>query len=191
MNIYEKFYIGSLIIGLVVYFYFFYNKHYYSKKIIEDNMSSEEIFRLILINAFIIIPLVSYFYFKDYNYEIPDNIKNIGFFIMIFALFCAIQTSYDLGDNYSYTLQIRENHELVETGIYKYIRHPMYFCGLLFIIGQSLLMPNKIGIITNLIVIYIFATGRIPDEENMLIKKFGNQYIEYMKKTKSVIPYIL
>jgi protein-S-isoprenylcysteine O-methyltransferase Ste14 len=110
---------------------------------------------------------------------------------MILALFCAIQTSNDLGDNYSYTLQIRENHTLVDTGIYKYIRHPMYFCGLLFIIGQSLLIPNKIGIISNLIVIYIFATGIIPDEENMMIKEFGNQYIEYMKKTKSVIPYIL
>jgi protein-S-isoprenylcysteine O-methyltransferase Ste14 len=67
----------------------------------------------------------------------------------------------------------------------------MYFCGLLFIIGQSLLIPNLIGNISNLIVMYVFATGRIPDEEKMMIKEFGNAYLEYIKNSKSVIPFIL
>jgi protein-S-isoprenylcysteine O-methyltransferase Ste14 len=41
-----------------------------------------------------------------------------------------------------------------------------------------------------MIVIYIFATGRIPDEEKMMVKEFGDAYIEYIKRTKSVIPFI-
>jgi protein-S-isoprenylcysteine O-methyltransferase Ste14 len=110
---------------------------------------------------------------------------------MLIALVCIIKTSYDLGNEYSYTLQLRKDHKLVTNGIYKYIRHPMYFCGLLFIIGQSLLIPNLIGNISNLIVMYVFATGRIPDEEKMMIKEFGNAYLEYMKSTKGVIPFIL
>jgi protein-S-isoprenylcysteine O-methyltransferase Ste14 len=154
-------------------------------------MSNIEIIRLILINLFILIPLLSYFYLKNFNYTIPDYIKNIAPVIMLIALICIIKTSYDLGNDYSFTLQIRKDHKLVDTGIYKYIRHPMYFCGLLFIVGQSLLIPNLIGNISNLIVIYVFATGRIPDEEKMMIKEFGNAYLEYIKSTKSVIPFVL
>jgi len=190
MNIYELFYLISLAIGLFVYFFFFYSR-YYNKHIVNDKMDSKEVVRLILINLFILIPLLSYFYLQSFNYPIPDSIKNIAPIIMLIALICIIKTSYDLGNDYSYSLQIRKDHNLVTTGIYKYIRHPMYFCGLLFIIGQSLLIPNLIGNISNLIVMYVFATGRIPDEENMMIKEFGNKYIEYMKSTNSVIPFIL
>jgi protein-S-isoprenylcysteine O-methyltransferase Ste14 len=190
MNFYEIFYLISLGLAIFVYFFFFYT-NYNNKKIINDQMSQIEIIRLILINLFILIPLLSYFYLTSFNYTIPNYIKNIAPVIMIIALVCIIKTSYDLGNEYSYTLQLRKDHKLVTTGIYNYIRHPMYFCGLLFIIGQSLLIPNVIGNISNLIVMYVFATGRIPDEEKMMIKEFGNAYLEYIKNSKSVIPFIL
>jgi protein-S-isoprenylcysteine O-methyltransferase Ste14 len=190
MNNYESFYLVSLLLAIFIYFFFFYSR-YHNKKIVKDKMDNKEITRLILINVFILIPIIAHFYIKEYNYNIPDDIKNLAPIIMLLALVCIIKTSYDLGNEYSYTLQLRKNHKLVDTGIYKYIRHPMYFCGLLFVIAQSLLIPNVIGNISNLISMYIFATGRIPDEENMMIKEFGNKYREYMKKTKSVIPFIL
>ena len=190
MNFYEIFYLISLGLALFVYFYFFYTR-YHNKKIVNDQMSQIEIIRLILINLFILIPLLSYFYLTNFNYTIPNYIKNIAPLIMLIALICIIKTSFDLGNEYSYTLQLRKDHKLVTNGIYEYIRHPMYFCGLLFIIGQSLLIPNLIGNISNLIVIYVFATGRIPDEEKMMIKEFGNAYLEYIKSTKSVIPFVL
>jgi protein-S-isoprenylcysteine O-methyltransferase Ste14 len=190
MNNYELFYLVCLALAIFIYFYFFYSR-YHNKKIVKDNMNQKEITRLILINLFILIPLIAYFYLKDYNYKISDNIKNLAYPIMLIALICIIKTSYDLGNEYSFTLQLRKDHKLVDTGIYKYIRHPMYFCGLLFIIAQSLLIPNIIGNISNLVSIYVFATGRIPDEEKMMIKEFGDKYRNYMKKTNSVIPFIL
>jgi protein-S-isoprenylcysteine O-methyltransferase Ste14 len=190
MNNYELFYLVSLTLAVFIYFYFFYS-NYHNKKIVKDKMTNKEVIRLILINVFILIPLISYFYMKKYNYEIPEAIRNLAPLIMLLALICIIQTSYDLGNEYSYTLQVRKNHKLVTTGIYKYIRHPMYFCGLLFIIAQSLLIPNLIGNISNLIVMFVFWNGRIQDEENMMIKEFGNKYLKYMNNTKSVIPFIL
>jgi len=189
MNIYELFYLISLAFAIFVYFFFFYTR-YNNKKIKKDKMCRKEVLRLIMINLFILIPLLSYFFLPDFNYFIPDYIQNIAIVIMLVALLCIIKTSYDLGNDYSYTLQIREKHNLVTKGIYEYIRHPMYFCGLLFIIGQSLLIPNLVGNISNLIVIYVFATGRIPDEEKMMIKEFGDAYIKYMKRSKSIIPFI-
>lgn len=190
MNKYELFYLVCLALAIFIYFYFFYSR-YHNKKIVKDNMNQKEVTRLILINVFILIPLIAYFYIKNYNYNIPDEFKELAYPIMIIALICIIKTSYDLGNEYSYTLQLRKNHKLVDTGIYKYIRHPMYFCGLLFIIAQSLLIPNTIGNISNLVSMYVFWKGRIPDEEKMMIKEFGDKYKDYMKKTKSVIPFIL
>lgn len=189
MNQYELFYLVSLIFAIFIYFYFFYSR-YHNKKIVKDKMCNKEIVRLLFINLFILVPLLSYFILTDYNYELSNTVKNLAFPILLLALVCIVKTSYDLGNEYSYTLQIRKNHKLVDTGIYKYIRHPMYLCGLLFIIAQSLLIPNIIGNISNLLVIYLFATGRIPDEEKMMIKEFGDKYKQYIKKTKNVIPFI-
>jgi len=189
MNIYELFYLISLAFAIFVYFFFFYTR-YTTKKIKADKMCRKEVLRLVMINLFIIIPLLSHFFLTDFNYYIPDYLQNLAIVIMLIALILIIKTSYDLGNDYSYTLQIRENHNLVTKGIYEYIRHPMYFCGLLFIIGQSLLIPNLVGNISNIVVLYIFATGRIPDEEKMMIKEFGDAYLEYMKRSKGVIPFI-
>ena len=70
MNFYEIFYLISLALALFVYFFFFYT-NYHNKKIVNDQMSQIEIIRLILINLFILIPLISYFYLTTFNYTIP------------------------------------------------------------------------------------------------------------------------
>ena len=114
MNYYELFYLVSLALAIFIYFYFFYSR-YHNKKIVKDNMNQKEVTRLILINVFILIPLIAYFFLKDYNYKIPDNIKNLAYPIMLLALFCIIKTSYDLGNEYSFTLQLRKDHKLVDT----------------------------------------------------------------------------
>ena len=191
LNIYECFVLFCFVLFCFVYMIFFYSRYHNIKIVKNTKMSYNEGIRLLLLLILTFISFFSYFKIPKYNYKIPNSIKNIAFIIMLVALICIIKTSYDLKNEYSYTLQIRKDHKLVETGMYKYIRHPMYFCGLLFIIAQSLLIPNIIGNISYCILIYIFATGRIPDEEKMMIDEFGDKYKIYMGKTKSVIPFLL
>jgi protein-S-isoprenylcysteine O-methyltransferase Ste14 len=79
---------------------------------------------------------------------------------------------------------------LVKSGIYGYIRHPLYLS--IFLLGTGVLLkdPGPVQLflaIINLIAVYI--TARI--EENEMIRKFGNGYKEYMKETKMFIPFIL
>jgi protein-S-isoprenylcysteine O-methyltransferase Ste14 len=79
---------------------------------------------------------------------------------------------------------------LVKSGIYKYIRHPLYLS--IFLLGTGIMMkdPGKVQLllgILNLIAVYI--TARI--EENEMIDKFGREYKEYMRETKMFVPYIL
>ena len=190
MNIYALINLCSFVIAIILYYFYFY-KNYDNKEVVKDNMSHTEVTRLVLLILFLAIPQISYFYIKISNYTTPEYTKQLGVILMVFALLCFIRTSYDLGDEFSYTLQIKEDHKLVDSGIFGYIRHPMYFCLLLLLIVQMLLIPNVIGIITNIVLIYMFWTGRIPDEESMMISEFGDSYRSYMQRTHSVIPFIL
>jgi protein-S-isoprenylcysteine O-methyltransferase Ste14 len=79
---------------------------------------------------------------------------------------------------------------LVKSGIYGYIRHPLYLSVFLLGTGVMLKHPAPVQIllgVINLIAVYI--TARI--EENEMITKFGEEYRIYMKETKMFIPFIL
>ncbi|MGD0754593.1 MAG: isoprenylcysteine carboxylmethyltransferase family protein [Bacteroidales bacterium] len=79
---------------------------------------------------------------------------------------------------------------LVKSGIYRYIRHPLYLSILLLGTGIMLKDPQQVQLVMgsiNLIAVYI--TARI--EENEMIVKFGDDYRIYMKETKMFIPYIV
>jgi len=79
---------------------------------------------------------------------------------------------------------------LVKSGIYKYIRHPLYLS--IFLLGTGIMLKNPatfqliLGII-NLVAVYVTASI----EENEMIAKFGDDYRLYMTETKMFIPFIL
>ncbi|HUS86126.1 MAG TPA: isoprenylcysteine carboxylmethyltransferase family protein [Bacteroidales bacterium] len=79
--------------------------------------------------------------------------------------------------------------ELIKTGIYKYIRHPLYLS--LFLVGLGAYLKDTATCQTILLainVVSIFVTARI--EESEMILKFGREYEDYMKRSKMFIPYI-
>jgi protein-S-isoprenylcysteine O-methyltransferase Ste14 len=86
--------------------------------------------------------------------------------------------------------QFEQTTELVDKGIYKYIRHPLY-SSLLFITWGIFLknLTLELLIVTLLSTIFIYLTA-ISDEKECVIF-FGDKYTEYMKRSKRFIPYII
>jgi protein-S-isoprenylcysteine O-methyltransferase Ste14 len=79
---------------------------------------------------------------------------------------------------------------LVKSGIYQYIRHPLYLSLFLLGTGVMLKMPDKVQIglgIINFVAVYI--TARIEEKE--MIASFGDDYKVYMTETKMFIPFIV
>jgi len=79
---------------------------------------------------------------------------------------------------------------LVRSGIYGYIRHPLYLS--LFLLGSGIMFkdPKPVQLCLGFInLLSIWVTAKI--EESEMISKFGDQYRDYMKDTKMFIPYIL
>jgi protein-S-isoprenylcysteine O-methyltransferase Ste14 len=94
----------------------------------------------------------------------------------------------DLGTNWSITLELREQHELVTQGVYARIRHPMYLAFLLYGAGQALVVPNWVAGPAYLIAFTLVCALRIGAEERMMAEQFGEGYRAYMRRTKRLVP---
>ena len=112
----------------------------------------------------------------------------IGVAMILIGGLIRIYSRKELGRFFSFEVVIQKDHKLVKKGLYKYVRHPMYL-GMLFIFfGLAISLNSFYGVLA-LVVFYIPALlYRISSEEGLLMKEFGNQYLDYMEKTKKLIP---
>ena len=86
-------------------------------------------------------------------------------------------------------LRILKKHQLVTDGLYKYIRHPLYLGEILRNLGVVILFSSVYGILI-VTLSSIFLLFRIQIEEKMLIVVFGEEYKEYARNTKKIIPHV-
>jgi protein-S-isoprenylcysteine O-methyltransferase Ste14 len=115
----------------------------------------------------------------------------LGLFFAIAALGVFHLTHRALGRNWSISLDVRENHELVTEGIYGRVRHPMYSAFWLWAIAQALLLPNWIAGFAGLAGFAVLYFGRVAREERMMLETFGDSYRAYMARTGRVFPSVL
>jgi protein-S-isoprenylcysteine O-methyltransferase Ste14 len=126
-----------------------------------------------------------------FNFLIKSSFsfKIAGSVLTIFGLICAIWARIYLGRNWSGYVTYKENHELVTKGPYRFVRHPIYTSMILMFIGTVLYYGSLLVFILIVIVTTVFVF-RARKEEKIMIKLFGQKYINYMKKTKRLIPLI-
>lgn len=94
-----------------------------------------------------------------------------------------------LGKYYSYGLRTLKDQQLIQSGIYRYVRHPIYLAALIYTPAIPLILLSVYGFLVMLAIFPLFIY-RISIEEKMLVEKFGSKYIQYKKRTKKLIPYV-
>jgi protein-S-isoprenylcysteine O-methyltransferase Ste14 len=107
------------------------------------------------------------------------------------ALWLFRRSHVDLGRNWSVTLKVREQHVLVKSGVYRFVRHPMYLSFFLLGLAQMLLLPNWLAGASGLIGAGLFFAFRVLREERMMLESFGDEYRSYVAHTKRLIPWII
>lgn len=112
----------------------------------------------------------------------------LGAAVMIAFVLLFYVTHAQLARNWSVTLEMRENHKLVDTGLYAYMRHPMYTSFWLWGFAQLLLIPNLIAGPAGLLSVAWLYWSRIGKEEAMLRAHFGADYDAYCARTPRLIP---
>jgi protein-S-isoprenylcysteine O-methyltransferase Ste14 len=126
--------------------------------------------------------------FADYPFQPIQGYLGIAVYVAVLWLFR--RTHKDLGRNWSVSLDIRERHTLVTTGVYAQVRHPMYTCFWLMALAQVLMLPNWVAGPAGLIGFGTLFFGRVGREEAMMINAFGDEYRDYMRRTARVVPRI-
>ncbi|MGI9365951.1 MAG: protein-S-isoprenylcysteine O-methyltransferase [Rhizobiaceae bacterium] len=111
-----------------------------------------------------------------------------GLICMISFLYLFHLSHKHLADNWSVSLEIRKDHQLVNTGIYSKVRHPMYTSFWLWGLAQFLLIPNWIAGLTGLASVAFLYFSRIENEEHMMRQQFGTAYDDYCKTTGRLWP---
>jgi protein-S-isoprenylcysteine O-methyltransferase Ste14 len=124
------------------------------------------------------------------DYPFTPVLSYLGVAVDVVCLWMFHRTHRDLGENWSVSLDLRERHTLVTTGIYALVRHPMYSGFWLMALAQALLLPNWIAGPAGLVGFGILFFGRVGREEEMMISAFGDEYRAYMGRTARVVPWI-
>jgi protein-S-isoprenylcysteine O-methyltransferase Ste14 len=112
----------------------------------------------------------------------------LGLAVAIGALAMFFATHRALGRNWSVSLDVRKGHKLITDGVYRRLRHPMYTAFWLWAVAQALLLPNGVAGFSGLVGFGILYFLRVGQEEQMMLDTFGDDYRDYMARTKRVIP---
>lgn len=114
----------------------------------------------------------------------------IGSFLVLIGLIIRVASILTLNKQFTYTVTKIENHELIETGLYKKIRHPGYLGQLIIFFGISASLSNWLSILLMIIPVFMGYLNRINVEEKFMVKHMGQRYIDYQTRTKRLIPSI-
>ncbi|WP_137127974.1 protein-S-isoprenylcysteine O-methyltransferase [Roseomonas sp. HF4] len=124
----------------------------------------------------------------DQAFSAPRAWAGLLLFGAALALFRA--THKALGRNWSVTLAVREEHSLVTSGVYRFVRHPMYTAFWLWAIAQALTLQNWFAGPAGIIgfgTLYLLRVGR---EEALMRETFGPAWDDYAARTPRVVPFL-
>jgi protein-S-isoprenylcysteine O-methyltransferase Ste14 len=114
----------------------------------------------------------------------------IGSVLALTGLIIRVTSILQLKQQFTYTVTKIENHKLIETGLYRIIRHPGYLGQLIIFLGISACLSNWISILLMIIPVLLGYLNRINVEEKFMVEQMGQKYLDYQKRTKRLIPMI-
>ena len=152
------------------------------------------LFRLILIAiAFLLLrtPQFEPFLINIENYENGSSrivLSSIGVFFCASGIALAIWARVYIGRNWGMPMSRREDPELVTTGPYAFVRHPIYTGMLLALLGSALV--NSILWLVPFVLVCAYFVYSAKTEEKQMLQQFPKAYPEYRKQVKALIPFI-
>ena len=145
------------------------------------------------------IALGCYLVFRGYRFGSPFNthfIPQTDAVLVTAAILClcgllfCLWARAILGRNWSGSVTLKENHELIVRGPYRLVRHPIY-TGLLAMVVATVIQQGHIAGMIGLILVFVSLWIKSSHEEEVMRKQFPNQYPAYRERVKRIIPFIL
>jgi len=113
-----------------------------------------------------------------------------GLTLLILGLGFAVWARRYIGRNWSGTVTVKQDHELIRTGPYALVRHPIYTGILLGFLGTAVSLGQWRGLLAVALALLAFLL-KIRLEEKWMTETFGERYVQYRKEVKALIPFVL
>jgi protein-S-isoprenylcysteine O-methyltransferase Ste14 len=114
----------------------------------------------------------------------------LGAAVMVAGLLLAVWAREYLGGNWSSEVTIKQGHELITTGPYAVVRHPIYTGILAGLLGTAIALSQVRGFIAFLL-IFLMLWRKLRMEEQWMRSQFGETYATYARQTAVLVPYLL
>ena len=112
-----------------------------------------------------------------------------GVMLIAAGLGFSVWARQHLGRNWSGTVQVKQDHQLICTGPYRFVRHPIYTGILVAFLGNAIVVCQWCGILAVFIAFGSFWR-KLTIEERFMRETFGSAYEEYRARTAALIPYL-
>ncbi len=113
-----------------------------------------------------------------------------GLTMFLLGLALTVWAYHTLGRFFSLEVQVQREHEVLSTGPYRLLRHPGY-AGVLFgFVGLGLALQSWVSVLVLLLATTTALAYRARIEERFLVAELGDEYIQYMARTKRLVPYV-
>ena len=110
--------------------------------------------------------------------------------LCLIGLAFAVWARVTLGRNWSGVVTLKEGHELIERGPYRFVRHPIYTGILTMFFATALALGHLAGFAATLLMFASFWI-KLRDEEKLMLQQFPGQYTAYRQHTRRIIPFML
>lgn len=114
----------------------------------------------------------------------------IGAAFTVGGLLFAVWARVHLGRNWSRSVTIKQDHELITTGPYALVRHPIYTGILSGFLGTAIAISQVRGVIVVVLIFFVFW-AKLRMEEKWMRSQFGDTYAAYAHQTAALVPYLL
>jgi len=113
--------------------------------------------------------------------------REAGIAICYLGLGLAIWSRRTLGDNWSSTVNLKQGHELVERGPYRFVRHPIYSAILLMSLGTAVAF-DRLSCFIGLVPLFLGFWIKLLQEEALMTRQFPKAYPVYMARVRALVP---
>lgn len=95
-----------------------------------------------------------------------------------------------LGTFFSGAVTVQADHRVVDSGAYRWVRHPSYSAALLIVLGIALALGNWLSALVSVVIAFLAYSYRARVEEQALLSSLGAPYAQFMAGRKRFIPFI-
>ena len=113
----------------------------------------------------------------------------VGAAVTVVGLLFAVWARQHLGSNWSRSVTIKQDHELITTGPYAQVRHPIYTGILAGFLGTAIALAQVRGVI-GFVLIFLVLWAKLRMEEKWMRSQFGETYASYAHQTAALVPYL-